>query len=374
MIPPEPTASPASAVPAAQPRNVTASHRAWIEVDLGAVARNARALIACARKPLLPMVKADAYGLGLLPVVRALEPLGPWGYGVATVVEGEQLRASGIQRPILVTSPTTPAEFARILASRLTPSHGDASTIGAWVSAGGTDWHLAIDTGMNRAGVPWDQIASVVEASRKSPPAGAYTHFHSAELDNGTLELQTQRFRDAIEVLPVRPPLLHAENSAAIVRVSPSPWSLVRPGVFLYGVGSGAKLRPDPVVQFFAQVVDVHEVAAGESVGYDATWTATKPTRVATLSVGYADGYRRSLGNVGTVLIGGRRAKIVGTVTMDMTMVDVTGIACERGDLATLMGKDGDELITAEDVAAACGLSPYEILTGLNARAPRVYR
>lgn len=355
-------------------RNVTASNRAWIEVDLGAVTRNARALIAHARTPLLPMVKADAYGLGLLPIVRALEPLDPWGYGVATVVEGEQLRASGIQRAILVTSPTSPMEFARIRASRLTPSHTDTETINAWRTDGGSDWHLAIDTGMNRAGVRWDAIETVADAVKRCPPAGAYTHFHSSELDNGTLEQQTERFRDAVAALPAAPPLLHTENSAAIVRTSPSPWSVIRPGVFLYGVGSGAKLRPEPVVQFFAQVVDIHDVKAGDSVSYDATWTATKATRVATLSVGYADGYRRSLGNVGTVLIGGRRAKVVGTVTMDMTMVDVTDIPCDRWDLATMIGRDGDEMITVEDVATVCGLSPYEILTGLNARAPRVYR
>ncbi|PHX98129.1 MAG: alanine racemase [Gemmatimonadetes bacterium] len=371
MIPQE---SPVSNVPAAETRNVTASHRAWIEVDLGAVVRNARALIACARKPLLPMVKADAYGLGLLPIVRALEPLDLWGYGVATVIEGEQLRASGIQRPILITSPTTPTEFGRIIASRLTPSHGDAATIAGWVAAGGTDWHLAIDTGMHRAGVRWDEIASIIGAVQMSPPTGAHTHFHSSELDNGTMQQQTQRFREAVAALPAAPALLHTENSGAIVRTSPSPWSFVRPGVFLYGVGSGAKLQPDPVAQFFAQIVDIHDLNAGDSVSYDATWTATKPTRVATLSVGYADGYRRSLGNVGNVLIGGRRAKIVGTVTMDMTMVDVTDIPCARGDLATMIGKDGNEQITAEDVATACGLSPYEILTGLNARAPRVYR
>ena len=353
---------------------MSAAARAWIEVDLGAVARNARALIAQARTPLLPMVKADAYGLGLLPIVRALEPINPWGYGVATVVEGEQLRAAGIQRPVLVTSPTSPREFHRIRESRLTPSHGDARTMLAWIQSGVGDWQLAIDTGMNRAGMRFDDMAGIADIVRACPPDGAYTHFHSSELDNGTLEVQTQRFRDAIAALPAAPRLLHTENSAAIVRTSPSPWSLVRPGVFLYGVGSGATMQPEPVVQFFTQIVDIHDLNVGDSVSYDATWTATKPTRVATLSVGYADGYRRSLGNVGTVLIGGRRARIVGTVTMDMTMVDVTDIPCKRFDLATMIGRDGDEMITVEDVATACGLSPYEILTGLNARAPRVYR
>jgi alanine racemase len=143
--------------------------------------------------------------------------------------------------------------------------------------------------------------------------------------------------------------------------------------VFLYGVGSGGKLKPEPVVRFYACVVDLHELNPGDTVSYDATWTAKRRTRLATLGVGYADGYRRSLGNRGTVLINGKRAPIAGTVTMDLIMVDVTDIPCERGDLATLIGSDGDELITVEQVGAACDLSPYEILTALRSRATRVY-
>jgi len=353
-----------------------APDRAWIEVDLGALVENARALAKHARKPLMPMVKADAYGLGVIRVVSALEAVDPWGYGVATIAEGVELRTARVSRPILVTAPVDGGahSFRAVRAARLTPTLGDAKSIRVWMMTGGGDWHLAIDTGMNRAGISWGDVGSLAEELRACPPTGAFTHFHSSELDDGSMEQQTQRFRDAVAALPAEPQLLHAENSGAIARTSPSPWSFIRPGVFLYGVGSGAPLRPDPVVHFRAAVVDIHDLKPGDTVGYDATWTAARPSRIATLAAGYADGYRRSLGNVGTVLIGGRRANVVGTVTMDMTMVDVTDIGCDRGDIATLIGRDGDDQVTVEDVAAACGLSAYEILTGLRARATRVYR
>ena len=349
--------------------------RCWIEVDLAAIVRNAQRLVAQARKPLLPMVKADAYGLGAVPVARALESVEPWGYGVATIEEGEELRGAGIARPILVTAPVAPhARWLKPLrAAGLTPSFGDAQSIRLWMMLGGGDWHLAIDTGMNRAGVRWDEVASLAEELRACPPAGAYTHFHSSELDDGSVDAQIERFRAAVDALPARPPLLHAENSGAIERLQ-TDFGFARPGVFLYGVHNGGLIAPEPVVTFRARVVDLRDVKPGESVSYDATWKATVPTRVATLGVGYADGYRRSLGNKGTVLVNGKRAQVVGTVTMDMTMVDVTGIPCERGDVATLIGADGEEAITAADVGAACGLSPYEILTSLRARPHRSYR
>lgn len=321
------------------------------------------------------MVKADGYGLGAVAVARALEAVDPWGFGVATIDEGEELRAAGITRTILLLSPTAGSkQFPRLRAARITPSFGEARTILEWYRSGGGDWHLAVDTGMNRAGLRFDNMGCVADLTRACPPAGAFTHFHSAELDNGSMERQTQRFRDAIAALPAAPPLLHAENSAAIERTSPSPWSFVRPGVFLYGVGSGGPLSPEPVVSFRARVVDLHELTPGDSVSYDATWTAVRATRVATVAAGYADGYRRSLGNAGTTLVNGHRANVVGTVTMDMTMIDVTDLPCELGDVVTLIGRDGDHAVSAVDVAAACRLSPYEILTGLRARPPRVYR
>jgi len=351
------------------------SLRAWIDIDLGALVRNGEKLARHAGVPLLPMVKADAYGLGVGPVARALEALDPAGFGVATCDEGHELRALGVARQILVFTPVLPLDFRAARESNLTPCLGDAHSIAQWTASGGEAWHLAIDTGMHRAGVRWDRIADVADAVRAHPPAGAFTHFHSSECDDGSLERQEARFRDALAALPARPALLHAENSGAIARRSPSTWSFVRPGVFLYGVGSGAgaAIHPEPVAHLRARVVDVHDLQPGDTVSYGASWTAAAPTRVATVAAGYADGYRRSLGNAGTALLGGRRVRVAGTVTMDMTMLDVTGAPCAPGDVVTLMGRDGGELITAEDVGAACGLSPYEVLTGLRQRLARLH-
>jgi len=354
------------------------TERAWIDIDLGALLRNGAALARHAQVPLLPMVKADGYGVGAVEVVRTLEKLDPFGFGVATVDEGRALRAAGVRRPVLVFTPLLSDDFRSAREAHLTPALGEARSIAAWAEGGGGSWHLAIDTGMSRAGVRWDAVGGVADAVRRLPPDGAFTHFHSAELDDGSMALQERRFADALSALPAPPRLLHADNSAAIVRRPSrqrSPWSLVRPGVFLYGVGSGVRavVQPEAVVRLGARVVDLRDVGPGESVSYDATWNAPRPARVATLAAGYADGYPRSLGNRGTVLLHGQRARVVGTVTMDMTMLDVTGLPCAIGDVATLIGTDGGESVTVEDAAAACALSPYEVLTGLRQRLPRRY-
>jgi alanine racemase len=349
--------------------------RAWVDIDLGALLRNGQAIAKHAGVPLLPMVKADAYGLGVAPVVRTLAKLEPFGFGVATVEEGRELRAFESSRPVIVFTPLLVDELPAARTSNLVPTLASAHTIAAWADGDGGPWHLAVDTGVSRAGVRWDRIGDVVDAVRRVPPEGAFTHFHSAELDDGSMEIQEQRFRDAIAALPVRPAVLHADNSAASVRRSPSLWNVVRPGVFLYGVGSGARapLQPETVAHLRARVVELRDLAAGDSVGYGATWRATRPSRVATLAVGYADGYRRSLGNRAEALLNGRRVPVVGTVMMDMTILDVTGVRCAEGDIATLFGVAGGDVLTVEAVAARAALSPYELLTGLRQRITRIH-
>jgi alanine racemase len=349
--------------------------RAWIEIDLGALQRNAAEMARRAAVPLLPMVKADAYGLGAIPVARALESLQPWAFGVATVVEGAELRQAGVDRSILVFTPLLADEFGSARAHNLVPTLSSAALIRQWAESGGGRWHLAIDTGMNRAGVQWDRMAEVSELVRSHPPEGAFTHFHSADANDGSTEVQEQRFELAVRALPVRPVHLHAENSPSIERRGPSPWTLARPGVFLYGVGggAGASVRPEPVAHLRARVVEVRDVAVGETVSYSATWRAAAPCRIATVAAGYADGVRRSLSNRGVALVRGCRAPIAGLVTMDMTMLDVTGMACEVGDTATFLGRDGEASLDISDVAASAGLSPYEVLVGLRLRAQRIY-
>lgn len=350
--------------------------RAWVEVDLDALVANARALMDHSGKPLLPMVKADGYGLGAVEVCRALLPLKPWGFGVAALSEAEQLRAAGIDTRLLIFSPTLSADFGEVRRLKVVPTLGDPETIADWLAGGGGPWHLAIDTGMHRAGIEWWRVAEVADLCRKHPPQGAFTHLHSADLNDGSLELQQRRFVEAVGSLPARPATLHVENSPGIERQSPSPWDVVRPGVFLYGVGGGegSALKPKPVAHLRARVVELHEVRPGEGVSYGATWCPPSPRRVATLSVGYGDGYRRAFSNRSHVLLNGSRAPVVGRVTMDMTMVDVTEVTCRKGDVATLIGTAGDDQVDINQVSEDAALLAYEVLVGLKLRAPRIHR
>ncbi len=348
--------------------------RAWVEIDLGALVRNGERYARAAAVPLAPMVKADAYGLGAVPVARALLTLKPWGFGVATIDEGEELRQAGIALPILVFSPLLPEQFLATRAARLRPVLGDRAAIAAWVT-NPEPWHLAIDTGMNRAGIPWREVGAIRAALEGQRPEGVCTHFHSAQLPDGSRAEQERRFAAAVAELPFKPALLHADNSPAIEHRAPSPYGLARPGIFLYGVGSGsgAAIEPEPVVAVRGRVVETRSVPTGDTVGYDATWRATRDSRIATVSLGYADGYRRGLGNRAHALVNGMRVPIVGVVTMDMTMLDVTDHACAVGDVATFIGRDGGATISVHEVADAGGLSPYEVLTGLRGRLPRQY-
>ena len=349
--------------------------RAWVEIDLGALCRNGAAVAARAGVPLLPMVKADAYGLGALRAALALESLDPWGYGVATVTEGDELRRGGITRPIVVFTPILQNEIDALRRGDLTPAIGDPAVIESWARTG-RPWHLQVDTGMSRAGMRWDLVARHRDLLARAAPEGVFTHFHSAELDDGSRDVQERRFDEALAALPARPALIHAENGPAVERRAPSRWSLCRPGIFLYGVAGveGGELVPEPVVSVRARIVELRTIADGETVSYDATWRAKGERRIATVPVGYADGYRRSLSNRGVGLLAGQRVSVAGRVTMDMTMFDVTESDAALGDLVTLLGRDGGDVITVAEMATAADLSPYEVLTGLKLRLPRRYR
>ena len=348
--------------------------RAWVEIDLGALCRNGAAVAARAGVPLLPMVKADGYGLGGLRAALALESLQPWGYGVATVTEGDELRRGGITRPIVVFTPILRTEIDALRRGDLTPALGDPAVIESWARTG-RPWHLQVDTGMSRAGMRWDLVGEHRDLLARARPEGVFTHFHSAELDDASRDLQETRFSEALATLPERPALVHAENGPAVERRAPSKWSICRPGIFLYGVPGfeGGAIVPEPVVSMRARIVEVRTVADGETVSYDATWRASGTRRIATVPVGYADGYRRNLSNRGSALLAGQRIPVAGRVTMDMTMFDVTDTDAALGDLVTLLGRDGGDVITVSEMAAAAELSAYEILTGLKLRLPRRY-
>jgi alanine racemase len=348
--------------------------RAWVEIDLGAVRRNAAAMAARAGVPILPMVKADGYGLGAVRIARELDQDEPWGFGVATVAEGEELRRAGISRPIIVFTPLLAEDLDGAERANLTPALATAATIKRWTPTR-LPWHLDIDTGMNRAGIKWDELRHLNDLITACPPDGVFTHFHSAELTNGTMEEQVRRFEDALKQLPMRPRWIHAENSPAIERCGKSRWSFARPGVFLYGVNNlhPTEVKAEPVVALRGRIVEIRKAKDGETVSYDGTWTAKGTRRIATVPIGYADGYRRILGNKGQALLRGKRVRVAGTVTMDMTMFDVTDVPCQIGDVVTLIGRDGDDQVTVNELASLGGISPYEVLTSLKARLPRRY-
>ena len=352
--------------------------RAWVDIDLDALVDNARAIIAACGARLLPMVKANGYGLGATPVARALDRLDPWGYGIATPEEGAALRADGVVRPLLVTSPMVTGWTDPCLELGLRPTVGDLAALRHWLAATDRPFHLEIDTGMARAGVPWNdrqalgEVAGLLRGARGWE--GVFTHFHSPETSPESMAEQWRRFQSALALLPRRPPLVHAANSAAALQGHCYAGDLVRPGYFLYGGGAGVP-EPQRVAALRTRVVAVRVLEAGDTVSYGATWTAPGRTTIATLGIGYADGLHR-LADRGpdapprTVELGGRLVPLVGRVTMDMCMVAVNDGAVAVGDVATLFG----DRPTLDQQARIAGTIGYELLTALGPRVVRRYR
>lgn len=348
------------------------SSYSWVEVDLSNLLRNAQTIAETARGArLLPVVKANAYGLGLIPVAKALESVNPWGFAVATVEEGAALRESGIRRPVLVLRPANLKMQESYNRWALTAVIDDPLVALEWLGS----FHIEVDTGMGRTGVRWDATNALAAVGSRKPD-GAFTHFHSADSAPESVAVQWSRFRHALTAMQYRPPLLHIANSAGIC-LSPEQLEIVRPGIFLYGgMPSDALPSPVPVVSLRARVVSVRRILAGESVSYGTDWHAVRDTWIATLAIGYADGVPRAWSDRGSVLIRGRRCPSAGRVTMDMVMVDV-GPEEESvprvGDVATLIGDDGGEMISLDQCAAWSNTISYEILTRLGNRLPRLY-
>lgn len=350
--------------------------RAWVDVDLAALVANARTVAAVSGSRLLPMVKANGYGLGSVAVARALESVDPWGYGVASTEEGAALRAAGIKRPILVVTPLIPTTIQHHLELDLRPTIGDSSALAAWIARSERPFHLEIDTGMSRAGVRWSNQAELEQVSAALVNAhgweGVFTHFLWAESDTKITEQQWDRFQEVIRSLPRRPLLVHAANSAAALRGKCYAADLVRPGIFLYG-GVIGKAEPRPVAALRARVIAIRTINAGDTVGYGPSWRADRRTTIATLGVGYADGFPRSAANgdrpqVREIELNGRITSVVGRVTMDMCMAAVDS-AVAIGDVATVYGG----LVSIDQQAAAAGSISYELLTRLGPRLPRRY-
>jgi len=391
------------ASPAPTDASLSSTERAWIDVDLAALVENARTIAAISGARLLPMVKANGYGLGAIPVARALEAVEPWGAGIGTIEEGVELRAAGYARPLLLATPLLPEWIDDALAYRIRPFIGDLTALDAWTARTAEPFHIEIDSGMSRGGFRWDDrdaIAALAARLAKTGNAweGIATHFHSADSDPAATERQWERFQAVLAALPHRPPLVHAANSGAALCGSRYAGDLIRPGIFLYG-GHGAYTggtghasnmaagnasvapaipadsipAPKPVAAFRARVVALRTVAAGDTVSYGAAWRAEQPTIIATLAAGYADGILRAahldLPVPRVVELAGQRVPIVGRVTMDMCMVAVPP-SVALGDVATIFGG----LVSLDDQARAAGTIGYELLTALGRRLPRRYR
>jgi alanine racemase len=357
--------------------------RAWLEVDLTALVANARTVAAAGGVPLLPMVKANGYGLGAVACARALESVDPWGFGVATPEEADELRAAGITRPVVVFTPWTPRDAGRGMWDAETRAViGDVDSLAAWLEQGPSrpasrdprPFHLEIDTGMSRAGIRWDDHAGLQRASALLVEAtaweGVFTHFHSAESDPGATALQWDRFVDALHWFPRRPPLVHVANSAGALRGRGFAADLVRPGIFLYGgsVGDWAP-PPRPVARLQGRIVGVRRLTAGDTVSYNAAWRADAPVSIATVSCGYADGLLRGGSNRLRAEVGGQFVTVTGRITMDMTMLAVPAGAAAVGDVVTFFGGR----IPLAEHAEAMGTNAYESLTAIGPRVPRIY-
>lgn len=360
--------------------------RQYREIDLNALAHNVRQLRQTVPEAtrLMAVVKADAYGHGLIPVAQTALASGADALAVALVEEGEALRAAGVQAPVLVLGATSPEAALGGVAQGLTLTVCDGGMVRrveeACVQLERTaDVHLKLDTGMGRIGARNGQeVRDVLSALQVCPHVrltGAFTHFADADGDTGDFtRQQLARFQSLTALLP--PGLtLHAANSAAIHRYPESLLHMVRAGISMYGyppVPTGVSLRP--CMRWVTEVACVRELLPGDRVSYGGTFRVERPMQVATVAAGYGDGYRRALSGRGQVLIGGRRAPVLGRVCMDQMMVDVSGCPpVHPGDEVVLLGAQGSDQITAEDLARWAGTISYEILLSPTARVPRIY-
>ena len=366
--------------------------RAWVEIDLGAVAGNIAELRS--RLPqgceLMAVVKADAYGHGAEMVASRAWREGVRAFAVATVDEGVSLRESGLGGEILVLGYTLPADAKRLSGHGLSQLVVDGAHAKALSEAGHRiNVHIAIDSGMHRLGMQPSDFGEIegVYAQKNLTVQGVATHFASSDsLDSGNVEftnLQMGRFMAVVDKLRGKGydvGKIHTQASYGIYNYPEMGCGYARAGIALYGVMShdaATKVRPalKPVLSMRARIAQVRWIGAGESVSYDRTYKADRPMRLATVSIGYADGVPRQMsGNGGACIVRGHRAPIVGRICMDMLMVDATGAgSVEAGDVATLIGRDGGEEIRCEDVAAASGTITNDILCRMGKRLPRVY-
>lgn len=364
----------------------------WADVDLAAFRANVQAVAGLIPKGagVMPVIKANGYGIGATAAARAVRDLpSVVGFAVATPEEALNLRAGGIEESILVLGPVTQdaaGELARAGISLTVASvRGLRDAITAGREAGlRPRVHLKIDTGMGRVGLqPGPEVDEALDVLGQGGAdlEGVFTHFSAADVDRAYTLRQLRIFRETlrgIEGRGLRPKYRHASNSAGILDFPEAHFDLVRPGIVIYGSfpdkSLEGKVTMRPVLSLHARVSHVKKVPAGTDIGYGRAYTTTRPTTIATIPIGYADGYPRLLSGKGSVLIRGKRYSLAGRVCMDQTMIDVGSGDVAVGDLVTLIGTQGENTISVDDVAGAAQTIAHEILTGLSERVPRVYR
>jgi len=373
----------------------------WAEISLQAIGRNLRRIRRhIGHKPqILAVVKSNAYGLGAVPVAKALEKAGAERFGVTCANEGVELRESGIRKPILVLTGFWPGEEKRFIANRLTPSVTRLEDVRSLERAAKSArvksrlrFHLKINTGMNRLGLlpsELDAFASALADCRHIELEGTFTHFASAEdFSARQTDEQEQTFRkclDLLRALGVSPGVVHMANSGAIC-ARPSTWAdMVRPGAILYGYyqsfdppHKGQEIRDrlpvEPSLSLRARIITLRDLPAGQPVGYGARFVTERPSRIAVINAGYADGILRQRTNRGCALLRGRHVPLVGAISMDLTTLDVTGVPdAALGDIVTLYGRDGSAEIKVSDVAAEIGTVTSDLLCALGRRVARYY-
>ena len=361
-----------------------------VKIDLDAISANFDAIREKVKVPVMAVVKADAYGHGAIQVARLLEEKCAF-FGVSSLLEATELRRAGIRKPILVLGHMPVKAFPTAIEAGIRPTiyrYEDALALSeAAVQTGKPAFfHFAVDTGMNRIGFrPSEEAADICKRIAALPglqPEGVFSHFATADCEDLTRSKhQAELFDNFCAMLKqrgVEVPIRHMNNSAGLMNFD-CHYEMVRSGIVTYGMYPSSEVSPEllklkPALQWLSKITYVKTIPAGEEVSYGGTYTTSRETVVATVPVGYADGYRRSLSGKFYALVQGRKAPIIGRICMDQMMLDVTGIPnVNVGDRVTLVGTDGEETITMEEIAAAADSFNYEMVCGISRRVPRIY-
>jgi alanine racemase len=360
----------------------------WAEVNLVNIAYNIRQIKKCLASSIKIMacVKADAYGHGLVPVAKKLISCGVQYLGVASIDEGIKLRQAGIRLPILTLGLALKKDITPLFRYRLTTTVCDEDFSRqlnriACLYNKAVDVHIKVDTGMGRIGVLHQDAEKLIRNIYKLKfinIEGIFTHFPLADLDTNFTNYQIDVFNRLLRKLKkkgVHIPLAHAANSMGIIAYKKSHFNMVRPGLALYGLypKPGLKIKLKPALSLKTKVVYSKRVPSGYGISYGHKYITKKAANIITLPIGYGDGYPRNLSNKGPVLIRGKRFKISGRVCMDQIMVDVGNLPVKTGEEVVLIGTQGQNKITAEELASLAATIPYEIVCGLGSRIPRVY-